>query len=184
MFMATQDGSYEITITLNKFVRSFVAALAEAEAAKVDQETLAAYRSLHTKLVTAYPSAAGSHTVTVGEPGPGPDPQPDPVDAVQLLIIEETAERRPPYGDVYIQLRRSDTLRDVDLYIVDQHGRTPDGRQLPNIQPYLDQMSQPLPVLFVIEETPQGTGRVLWQGTCPRTYEGVLEVVGKYRRVQ
>ena len=184
LFSAATDGSYEISVTLNQFVRAFSDAKAQAEAAGVDEETLAAYRSLHTRLVTDYPSAAASHTVTVGQPGPDPDPDPvPPPDKVQLLIVEETGQRRPPYGDVFIQLRRSDTLQNVELFIVDQDGKTPEGRQLPNIQSYIDQITSPLPVLFVIGEGTDGRGRILHQGTCPPSLVGVLEVVGKFRRL-
>jgi len=180
MFLAPKDGEYEITISLNGFVRSFVDAQDKAQAAQVDEETLAAYRSLHTKLVTKYPYALARHKITVGKPEPPPPP---PVDKVQILIIEETSQRRPPYGDLYIELRRSDTLRDVELYIVDRDGKTPDGKPLPNIAGYVAQIKGNLPYLFVIGEVSGTRGEILWKGTCPPKYADVIELVDKYRKV-
>ena len=183
LFMASTDGKYEVKVSLNQFVRTFMAAKDSAEAAGVDEETLEAYRLLHTLLVTNYPSALATHTITVGDPEPPPPPPPPPVDKVQILIIEETAQRRPPYGDIYIQLRKSDTLRGVDLYIVDRDGKTPDGRPLPNIAGYVAQIKGTLPYMFLIGEVAGTKGKILWQGTCPASYTDVLELVGKYRKV-
>jgi hypothetical protein len=181
MFMATDEAQYEITITVNGFVQAFKVAFDQARNSQVDSKTLELYRSLDSVLVAEYPRSHASHKITVGQPKPEPDP-PVPPDKVQLLLIEETGDRRPPYGDLYIQLRRSETLKDTELYIVDRDGRTPEGRSLPNIRSYIDQMSHPLPVLFVIGEQ-DGKGKILWQGTCPPSLTGVLEVVGMFRKV-
>ena len=182
LFMASQDGEYEIRVEVNGFVQAFKVALDEARNSQVDSKTLELYRSLDSVLAAEYPRAHCSHAITVGKP-PKPDPPVPTPDKVQLLIVEESGQRLPPYGDLFIALRRSDTLRDVELIIADRDGKTPDGRPTPNIQAYLDLVDGNLPFLFVIGEVGGTKGKILWQGTCPPHYSDVLGIVGKFRKV-
>jgi len=176
IFASRNEGEHIVTVALNEWRTAIDKAAEVAASSPMSDELKAEFADLAARIEAAYPSFHGSLAIQVGE---GDPPPPVPVENWHALIIEETGQRQPPWGDVFLTLRTDDDLG-AELYIVDKDGQTAGGNRIENVEKYLEAVDGELPYLFVIEEIPDG-GKVRWKGTCPQSADDIKAVLKKFQ---
>lgn len=109
---------------------------------------------------------------TVGGPGPNPPPPPPP-GTRWAVIWEETEQRTPADGNLYLSLRKQ--FQDAKLQIKDVTNLPPNLRALESQRP----TNLPLPVLMVIARQTDGTDKVIRTVPRPSSVSGVVEELAK-----
>ena len=105
-------------------------------------------------------------------PGPKPKPKPDPtpLDQRWALIVEETSERTPAQGNLWVLLRKSFGLS--SLLIVDKDSQA-DSLSAPLLA--VRESGLKLPVLVVLDKQ----DKIIRVAECPTTLQGVEEEIKK-----
>jgi hypothetical protein len=116
-----------------------------------------------------------THVITVGEgPAPDPFPTPHPTKQLQVLIVEESADRTPSQAKVILGQTWREWLKnnghpkprlaDKDLVSTD-------------LAPWIERAGPQLPTIFLIDGA---DASLVYEGKMPETEAAMLELVNRF----